>query len=121
MGRGSDVERELARKLDKANYHVIRSPSSGGGTARDQPDLAFAHKRQKVVLELKYTGDNTAYFTEEEVNALRRFGAAFDANVALCVRWKGDTDFYVCDPEEARRTPEGNYAIDQDMELDTVL
>ena len=120
MSKGSKRERELARKLDKANYHVIRSPASGS-VDRDQPDLAFAHKSQKVVLEMKYTGKDTAYFGEEEVAALRRFGAAFDANAALCVRWKGDTEFYVCAPEEARRTPEGNYAIDREMELETVL
>lgn len=117
---GQDRERELAKQLDAEGYHVIRSPASGS-VDRDQPDLAFADGTQKVVLEMKYTGDDTAYFGEEEVNALRRFGAAFNANPALCVRFKQDTNFYVADPEEARRTPEGNYAIDREMELPTVL
>lgn len=121
MGRGSDVERELAKALDDAGYHVIRSPSSGGGTARDQPDLAYANGAKKVVLELKYTGGDTAYYAAEEVKALTRFGTAFGAEALLCARFKQDTSFYVATPGEARRTPEGNYAIDRDMELPTVL
>jgi len=38
---GSDKERELATLLDMAEYHIMRAPSSGGGTKRDLPDLLW--------------------------------------------------------------------------------
>jgi Holliday junction resolvase len=117
---GQDRERELAKALDEAGYSVMRSPASGS-VDRDQPDLLYAEPGERVALEMKYTGESTAYYAEEEVEALTRFATDFGAVPLLCVRWKQDTTFYTGTLAHARRTPEGNYALDQDMELDTVL
>lgn len=117
---GQDRERELAKALDEAGYSVMRSPASGS-VDRDQPDLLYARGGDVIALEMKYTGSNTAYFDADEVDALRRFASDFDAGVRLCVRWKQDTNFYLANGSDARRTPEGNYAIDQEMNLPTVL
>lgn len=117
---GQDRERELAKQLDEHGYHVMRAPASGS-VDRDQPDLLFGNASERVALELKYTGNDTAYYDAEEVAALIRFGTAFGAEPLLCVRWKRDTSFYTATPGDARRTPEGNYAIDKDMNLNTVL
>lgn len=120
MGRGSDIERVLAKQLDAAGYSVMRSPASGS-VDRDQPDILYSNPDERVALELKYTGENTAYFDQEEVAALIRFATDFGAEPKLCGRWKRDTSFYTASPGEARRTDSGNYALDEDMELNTVL
>jgi Holliday junction resolvase len=118
VSSGQNKERDLARILDEQQYHVIRAPSSGSATTRDLPDLAWSKAGEHtIVAELKYTGDNVAYFGADEVEALHRFAVAFNAKSVLVARFKRDTTFWMCPPEEARETPEGNYAVDRDLDL----
>lgn len=113
-----NYERKLARILHAENYHVMRAPTSGGGTKRDLPDLLYAKPGEKTVaLELKTTSENVAYYDEGEVAALDRFADAFGADARLCVRWKGDTAFYEVAPVAARRTDSGTYAVDKDTDV----
>jgi len=118
---GSDKERELATLLDMADYHVMRSPSSGGGTKRDLPDLHWGKGGESWAAEMKYTGTDTAYYTEDEVAALERFCEAFDATAFLVARFKQDTTFYYRRPQDARRTDKDNYAIDRDGDKEVLI
>lgn len=110
---GSDYERQLANLLDDQGYHVMRAPSSGGGTDRDLPDLFYARAIESpIAAELKTTDANVAYFDQEEVVGLQRFAAAFGATARLVARFKGDTSFYVVVPSDARKTDSGKLAVD---------
>lgn len=118
---GQNYERKLARLLDQYGYHVIRAPASGSATQRDLPDLGFAKMgEQPVFIELKCTSQNVAYYSDEEVTALREFAAAFNGQACLCARFKGDTWYYLCDPTDARRTDVGRYAVDRDMDCEVI-
>jgi Holliday junction resolvase len=118
---GSDKERELATLLDMAEYQVMRAPSSGGGTKRDLPDLHWGKGGESWAAEMKYTGTDTAYYTEAEVTALERFAEAFGATAFLVARFKQDTTFYYRAPAEARRTDKDNYAIDRDGDKEVLI
>lgn len=117
---GQNKERELARQLADAGYAVMRAPASGSATTRDLPDLLWAKDGCIVAGELKYTGENVAYYDAEEVAALDRFGKAFGANVRLVARFKQDTNFYSLKPEQARRTDSGRYAVDRILPVEVV-
>lgn len=113
---GSDKERELARILDSQGYKVIRAPSSGSATQRALPDLFFAKNGEKTAVELKYTGKDRAYYSQNEVEALKEFAAAFNAYVRLVARYKQDTTWYTIDPRKAGRTEQGNYVVHRDLD-----
>jgi len=113
---GSDRERELARILDTQGYKVIRAPSSGSATTRALPDLFFAKNGEKTAIELKYTGEDRAYYTKEEVDALKEFAAAFNAYTRLVARFKQDTTWYSIDPRKAGRTEQGNYVVHRGLD-----
>ena len=118
---GSDKERELATLLDMAEYHIMRAPSSGGGTKRDLPDLLWGKDGALWAAEMKYTGTDTAYYGEDEVAALERFAEAFGATPFLVARFKQDTTFYYRRPQDARRTDKDNYAIDRDGDKEVLI
>jgi Holliday junction resolvase len=115
MSRGSDVERQLAKRLSDAGYAVMRAPASGGATDRELPDLLWAKPDTPLsVMELKYTGENVAYYDADEVQALGWFAACVGAKQFLCARYKQDRTYYLCHPNDARRTDSGRYAVDRD-------
>jgi len=118
---GQDYERKLARKLDQDGYHVIRAPSSGSTTSRSLPDIAYSNPEERpVCVELKTTGKDKAYFSKAEVEDLQDFAFAFHAFARLCVRFKGDTNYYLCRIENARETDK-SYVVDKSMELDVLV
>jgi len=113
---GSDQERKLAKHLDGEGYMVIRSPASGS-VDRAQPDLMWAKGGfTPIAVEMKTVSGDIAYFEGQEVDSLELFAAAFEAQARLCVRFKGDTTFYLLKPVDARVTPENNLAVDKDMD-----
>jgi Holliday junction resolvase len=111
-----NYERDLANHLDECGYHVMRAPSSGGGTTRELPDLFWAKATEMpVAAELKTTKGNVAYYDSEEVESLKNFAAAFSAQARLVARYKQDTTFYTHRVTDARRTDSGRYAVDRDI------
>jgi len=113
---GQDYEREFARQLSNGKWCVIRAPASGSATERSLPDLAWGWKANSYCAELKATSENVAYYDEDEVQALLEFAAAFNSMPVLAARFKGDTTFYTCSIQSARRTDSGRYAVDRDNE-----
>ena len=117
---GSDRERELARILDEKGYQIMRAPSSGAATKRSLPDLLYAKDGTITATELKYTGENRAYYSQEEVNALREFADAFRARVRLVARFKQDTAYHSCRLPNAERTPENNYVVHRELDMEAI-
>lgn len=112
---GQDKERDLAKRLSDAGYAVMRAPASGSATQRELPDLLWSKPETPLsVMELKYTGENVAYFDAEEVQALGWFAACVGAKQFLCARFKQDTTYYMAHPDDARRTESGRYAVDRE-------
>jgi len=117
---GSNRERELARILDAKGYQIMRAPSSGAATKRSLPDLLYAKDGIITAAEMKYTGENRAYYSKEEVEALREFADAFEARVRLIARFKQDTNYYAAMLTDAERTPENNYVVHTDLDLEVI-
>jgi len=115
-------ERQLVGILDSKGYHIMRAPSSGGGTKRNLPDLFWSKLDESAIAaELKTTSKEKAYYTSEEVESLREFAAAFSAHPRLVARYKGDTAFYLADPTDVHRTPEErNYRVTRDEAIRTI-
>jgi len=114
--QGSNYERDLARLLYERGYHVMRAPSSGGGTSRDLPDLFWADSESTpIAAEMKATSQNVAYFSQEESTALKQFSMAFGANARFVSRFAQDTSYYVHAIADGRYTDSGQIAIDRDI------
>lgn len=115
---GSDYERTLARILSDKGMSVMRSPSSGAGTSREQPDILAASPTSEVMaIELKSTSDSIAYVDEQEVLDLEVFAELFNASPYLVARFTdraSPTHYYFVRPEDARITDGGNYALPLD-------
>jgi len=114
-------ERQLANYLDSSGYHIVRAPSSGGGTKRSLPDLFWSKADERsVAAELKTTSKTKAYYTAQEVTALKESAAAFNAHSRLVARFKGDTSYYVCAPRDLYRTNNGSYRVEKGDEIFTI-
>lgn len=116
-------ERELVNILTGLGYGAMRCPSSGAGTDRDLPDVLageatvdeYGHTISRcMAIEHKSGRDTTLYVEAGEVDALRRFSDAFGATPYLGARFTtqaSETAHYLVRPDDARRTPEGNYGL----------
>jgi len=117
-GTGTTRENELVRCFDDLDFAVIRSPSSGSRTERDQPDVLASdkprsHSKRAFALESKY-GDPPSNLDPEEVEALGRFARKFDAWSYIALRYKRDKSFYLVAPSDLERTDSGNYSVPSD-------
>jgi len=89
---GRRYERRLVNRLEDAGFTVVKSPSSGSGTGRDQPDLlagAAGADRAPLAVEAKTTRDDAYTIKESEADQLERFAAAFGALPVVAMYWKG--------------------------------
>lgn len=117
---GSNYERKLAKHLDTQGYHVVRAPSSGGGTKRSLPDVFWAKPNENAIAaELKTISNAPAYVSKDEVTSLVEFAVAFNAKPRLILREKGDTAYYVIKPADCSLT-EKSYRLDKDAATFTI-
>lgn len=117
-GQGTVRENELVRLFDALGFAVIRSPSSGSRTERDQPDVLASdkprsHAKRAYALESKY-GDPPSNLAPDEVDGLVGFAGKFDAWAYIALRYKRDKSFYLVAPGDLERTPSGNYSVPSD-------
>jgi Holliday junction resolvase len=117
---GTRYEQRLVRFLDAAGYVVMKSPSSGSATDRDQPDVYAAAPGECVAIEQKYEGsrDGIIYLSQHEINALERFAALAGATAVISTRWKHDTTFYLFEIDALERTKSGDgahYRVTREM------
>lgn len=124
--KGSRYERRLVNTLDEAGFGVMKSPSSGSGTEREQPDVLAGRDGERIALEVKYVGegDDYTYLSAEELEALEVFAEIFDAAPRVAGRWWRDASFYLYRLEDLAptETDSGNVrlereALDEDMKL----
>lgn len=118
--KGDRYERRFVTFLDDAEFAVMRSPSSGSATTRDQPDVLAVRPEVGIAAEVKYVGKGSeyTYLDEEELEALERFAERVGARPRVVGRWYRDGTFYVVEPDALREndTPQGNYRLDRDVE-----
>lgn len=115
--KGDRYERRLVRFFDEAGYMVMRSPSSGSATDREQPDVFVGKRDERVAFEVKYEGspDGIVYLDGEEVEALCRFATVFSADPRVAVRWKKDGAFYCYGVSDLDETNGGNHRVTREM------
>lgn len=113
----SRYETELVNALDRLGFAVMRSPSSGSRTERNQPDILAlkGDAPAKWAIEHKYTSDPHAYYDADEVDQLREFADRAGACAMLGARFnsrgKSGRVHYLVPPGAADRTAAGNFRV----------
>lgn len=110
---GDRYERRLVRFFDAADYAVMRSPSSGSATDRDQPDVYATSGVESIAAEVKYTGDpdGAIYVEEDEVESLRSFAVRAGATPVIAARFARTKVFFVFTPNALPTTEDGSYRV----------
>lgn len=110
---GSNEERRLIRWVDQLGYQPMRAPASGAATDRELPDVLFGKEEGEFfwVGELKTDANGYGYVTVREVEELKTFAKAFNAEPRLILRPGGDRVFYFIHPDECDRTDSGKYSL----------
>jgi Holliday junction resolvase len=110
--KGARRERQFAREIADADGAVMRSPSSGSATAREQPDVLFSFGDTLYAVELKSSGGEPIYIEREEVDKLIWFARKMGAEPRIVSRWDRDTTFYFHELDRLHRTPAaGSYRV----------
>jgi len=129
--KGDKAERELVNYLDDRGFHVMRAPTSGGGTDRALPDVFAGKNRSAVALEVKRASGDRVYVDEEEVFHLNSFADAFGATGMIAVRWDEERSdpswgaewpgFYLANPKTLYVTDGGNFRLDKDESFEEYI
>lgn len=114
-GQGTVRENELVRIFDALGFSVIRSPSSGSRTTREQPDVLASKRGWAIALESKY-GDPPSNLDADEIPALQDFADDYRAPAVVALRYKRDKTFYLVDPWSLDRTESGNFSVPSDVQ-----
>jgi len=115
--KGDRYERRLVNLLDAAGFVVMRSPSSGSATEREQPDVYAARDGERYAFEVKYLGqgEDYTYLDGEEIEALEEFARVADAIPLVVGRWWRKPTFRLYFGRELPETDGGNYRLDRDV------
>lgn len=108
--KGDRRERELVNLLDDAGFAVIRSPASGSGTVRAQPDLLAGDGTRFFAIEVKSSSGDPIYIDGEELEALLYFSRNFGARPRVGVRFDREAWSFF-HPADLYRTSGGNYRV----------
>jgi len=110
---GDRYERRLVRFFHAADYAVMRSPSSGSATERDQPDVYATTGVESIAAEVKYTGDpdGAIYVEEDEVESLRSFAARAGSTPVIAARFARTKVFFIFTPNSLPTTEDGSYRV----------
>jgi Holliday junction resolvase len=94
---GKRYELELARKLYKYGFAVIRAPASGRRAKRvPYPDIVAIKKRNILVISVKYRSSiGTIYISEDEMRKMISFANRSDGTIIVAVKVKGLGDWRV--------------------------
>ena len=94
---GKRYELELARKLYKMGFAVIRAPASGRRAERlPYPDLVAIRHRNVLVISVKYRSKlDTIYMAEHEYRKMMNFAERADGTPIVVVKVKGLGDWRV--------------------------
>ena len=94
---GKRYELELARKLYKLGFAVIRAPASGRKAKRvPYPDIVAIKKRNILVISVKYRSTiGTIYISEDEMRKMINFANRSDGIIIAAVKVRGLGDWRV--------------------------
>jgi len=84
--KGATAERNLVNLLDGAGFAVMRSPASGSGTQRAQPDVLAGDGSNLYACEAKRFSDSRTYLSQSEVRALKEFAENMGAQPVIAGR-----------------------------------
>ena len=87
---GKRYELELARKLYKLGFAVIRAPASGKRTKRiSYPDIVAIKNGKILVISVKYRSKlSTAYIGEDELGKMIDFASRSGGTVVVAIKVK---------------------------------
>lgn len=108
---GARRERDFASDVDDMGGAVMKSPASGGGTEREQPDHLFSFGDRLIADEFKYSSGDPIYIGKGEIADLEWIARMFGAEAWVVVRWKGDTTYWFIKPEDLHDTGGKNYRV----------
>jgi Holliday junction resolvase len=94
---GKRYELELARKLYKYGFAVIRSPASGRKAKRvPYPDIVAIKKRNILVISVKYRAKlGTIYVSQDELRKMVSFANRADGTMLIAIKVKELGDWRV--------------------------
>ena len=94
---GKRYELELARKLYKYGFAVIRAPASGRKAKRvPYPDIVAIKKRNILVISVKYRANiGTIYVSQDELRKMTSFANRADGIMIVAVKVKELGDWRV--------------------------
>lgn len=93
-GKGDKYERQLRQFFFDQGGAAIRIPASGARTTDELPDIFGIMNDTLWACELKYTSEDFARFTKEEINELLYFANLWGAQPVLVCRYSYDKTFY---------------------------
>ena len=109
-------ERELAVKLWKKGFAVMRAPASGSKTRRVvYPDIVAIRNGYVLAIEVKTThGDKPIYVPYHQVEKLREFIKRSGGEGFIAVKIIGSGEWRFIRIDDLVKTRKGNYKIDRD-------
>lgn len=110
MTKGSNWERRFVKECRNLGYPTARIGASGAGTSDDLPDVIVMGDSTTYVLELKYRSEPYVLLSDDEVEALDRFGSPDSATPLIAFRTDGrtyDSEWKIIDPRDLNSTQSG--------------
>jgi len=109
-------ERELAVKLWKKGFAVIRAPASGSKTRRVMyPDIVAIRRGYVLAIEVKTTHENKPiYIPCHQVEKLREFIKRSGGEGFIAVKIIGSGEWRFIRIDDLIMTRKGNYKIDKE-------
>jgi Holliday junction resolvase len=94
---GKRYELELARKLYKLGFAVIRAPASGRKAKRvPYPDIVAIRHRNVIVISVKYRSSlGTIYVSQDELKKMMDFAKRSDGIMLIAIKVKELGDWRV--------------------------
>ncbi|HLC80966.1 MAG TPA: Holliday junction resolvase Hjc [Candidatus Nanoarchaeia archaeon] len=84
--KGANAERELIHLFNNTEgWSAIRIAGSGSSKYPD-PDILAGNAIRRIAIECKATREDKKYFSQEDLNQLRKFCQTFGAEAWLAIR-----------------------------------
>lgn len=111
--KGFAHERELARRLWKEGFAVVRAPASGAKTKRViYPDITAIYKRTVLVIEVKvFSKPRDVYIEGRKIRRLVEFAERAGGKSLIAIKFIGSGEWRLVDVRGLELTPSGYYRI----------
>jgi Holliday junction resolvase len=115
--KGFTHERELARRLWKEGFAVVRAPASGAKTKRViYPDITAIYKRTVLVIEVKvFSKPRDVYIEERKIRRLVEFADRAGGKALVAIKFIGSGEWRLVDVKGLELTPSGYYRIPKSL------